>query len=113
MKRRVVITGLGAITPVGNNVNDFWNSINGIDVITHFDTSDFKVKLAAEVKDFKAENYMDRKQAKRMDRFSQFAIAATKEALLDSKLDLENYDKDGIDDETIRVYTIIISSEMV
>ena len=97
MKRRVVITGLGAITPVGNNVNDFWNSIkegrNGIDVITHFDTSDFKVKLAAEVKDFKAENYMDRKQAKRMDRFSQFAIAVTKEALLDSKLDLENYDK--------------------
>ena len=100
MKRRVVITGLGAITPVGNNVNDFWNSIkegrNGIDVITHFDTSDFKVKLAAEVKDFKAENYMDRKQAKRMDRFSQFAIAATKEALLDSKLDLENYDKEKI-----------------
>ena len=100
MKRRVVITGLGAITPVGNNVNDFWNSIkegrNGIDVITHFDTSDFKVKLAAEVKDFKAENYMDRKQAKRMDRFSQFAIAATKEALLDSKLDLENYDKERI-----------------
>ena len=100
MKRRVVITGLGAITPVGNNVNDFWNSIkegrNGIDVITHFDTSDFKVKLAAEVKDFKAENYMDRKQAKRMDRSSQFAIAATKEALLDSKLDLENYDKERI-----------------
>lgn len=100
MKRRVVITGLGAITPVGNSVNDFWNSIkegrNGIDVITHFDTSNFKVKLAAEVKDFKPENYMDRKQAKRMDRFSQFAIAATKEALLDSKLDLENYDKEKI-----------------
>ena len=55
-----------------------------------------QVKLAAEVKDFKAENYMDRKQAKRMDRFSQFAIAATKEALLDSKLDLENYDKERI-----------------
>lgn len=100
MKRRVVITGLGAITPVGNNVNDFWNSIkegvNGIDKITHFDTTDFKVKLAAEVKDFKAEDFMDRKQAKRMDRFSQFAMAATKEAMEDSKIDLDNYDRERV-----------------
>lgn len=100
MKRRVVITGMGAITPVGNNVHDFWNSIregrNGIDKITHFDTTDFKVKLAAEVKDFKPEDYMDRKQAKRMDRFSQLAMAATKEAITDSKIDLESYDRERI-----------------
>jgi len=97
MKRRVVVTGMGAITPVGNNVEDFWGSLkegkNGIDFIKSFDTENFKAKLAAEVKDFKPEDYLDRKEAKRMDRFCQFAIAASKEAIKDSNIDLESIDK--------------------
>jgi 3-oxoacyl-[acyl-carrier-protein] synthase II len=99
MGRRVVVTGLGAITPVGNDVNTFWNSIQngkcGIDFIKAFDTENYKTKLAAEVKDFVPENYIDRKEAKRMDRFCQFAMAAAKEAVEDSKLDLEKIDKDN------------------
>ncbi|MFA6939442.1 MAG: beta-ketoacyl-ACP synthase II [Clostridiaceae bacterium] len=97
MKRRVVVTGMGAITPVGNNVEDFWASLkegkNGIDFIKSFDTKNFKAKLAAEVKDFKPEDYLDRKEAKRMDRFCQFAIAASKQAIKDSNIDLESIDK--------------------
>ena len=91
MERRVVITGLGAITPVGNNVQEFWKGIKegkcGIDEITLFDTTNFKVKLAAEVKGYNPEEYFDRRAAKRLDRFSQFAIVAAKEAWNDSKLD--------------------------
>lgn len=98
--KRVVITGMGAITPVGNNVKDFWSSIKngkcGIDFIKAFDASDYKAKLAAEVKDFKPEDYLDRKQARRMDRFCQFAMVAAKEAIEDSKLDLENMDKERL-----------------
>ena len=93
MERRVVITGLGAITPVGNNVQEFWKGIKegkcGIDEITLFDTTNFKVKLAAEVKGYNPEEYFDRRAAKRLDRFSQFAIVAAKEAWNDSKLDKE------------------------
>lgn len=96
MSRRVVITGLGAITPVGLNVNDFWNAIKGgqigFDAIKAFDTADYKVKIAAEVKDFDAKNYMDFKQAKRMERFCQFAVAAAKEAIEDSGLDMTKED---------------------
>lgn len=96
MKRRVVITGLGAITPIGLNVKEFWDSCKegkcGIAPITYFDTIDYKAKLAAEVKDFSATNYMDAKAAKRMEAFSQFAVAASKEALEDSGLNLENED---------------------
>jgi len=97
LSRRVVITGLGAITPVGNDVETFWNNIksgvSGIGFITRFDTSEFKVKIAAEVKDFDPLVYMDRKEAKRMDVFSQFAIASAVQAVEDSKLDLETIDK--------------------
>lgn len=102
MNRRVVITGMGAITPVGNDVETFWKSISngevGIGEITEFDTTDFKAKLAAEVKDFKPEEYMDRKEAKRMDRFCQFALAASTEAVKDSKLEFEkeNMDRVGV-----------------
>ena len=75
MKRRVVITGLGAVTPIRNTVETFWDNIKreqiGISEITRFDTSDYKVKLAAEVKDFKATDYMDAKAARRMELFSQ------------------------------------------
>ena len=102
MERRVVITGLGAITPIGNNTEDFWKGIKegkcGIDEITHFDTTNFKVKLAAEVKGYNPEEYFDRKAAKRLDTFSQFAIIAAKEAWEDSKLDkeTENMERVGV-----------------
>ena len=96
MKRRVVITGLGAITPIGLNVSDFWNSckegVCGIEPISYFDTSDFKAKLAAELKGFDAKNFMDAKQAKRMEAFSQYAVAAAKEALEDAEIDMEKED---------------------
>lgn len=95
-KRRVVVTGLGAITPIGIGAEAFWNALKagtvGIDHITQFDTEKFKVKLAAEVKDFKATDFMDMKSARRMERFSQFAVAAAKEALTDSGLDLAGED---------------------
>ena len=93
MKRRVVITGMGAVTPIGNTIEEFWNGIKqekiGIDTITKFDCTDYKVKLAAEVKNFVAKERMDFKSAKRMATFSQFAVAAAKEAFEDSKLDME------------------------
>lgn len=95
-KRRVVVTGLGAVTPIGNNVSDFWNSIKegktGIGPITKFDTSEYKVKIAAEVKDFVARDHMDFKAAKRMEPFSQYAVAAAKEACKDSGLDMSQED---------------------
>lgn len=95
-ERRVVVTGIGAITPIGNNVEEFWKGIKngtcGIDEITSFDTTDFKVKLAGEVKNFNPEEYLDRRTAKRMDRFSQLAIVASREALKDSGITSENTD---------------------
>lgn len=96
MKRKVVVTGLGAVTPIGNTVEDFWAGIKegkvGIGPITKFDTSDYKVKIAAEVKDFVAKERMDFKAAKRMEAFSQYAVAASKEAYEDSGLDIEKED---------------------
>ena len=93
MERRVVITGLGAITPIGNNVEEFWKGIKegkcGIDEITAFDTTGYKVHLAGEIKGYKAEDYFDRREAKRMDKFSQYAIIAAREAWKDSGLDKE------------------------
>ena len=96
MKRRVVVTGLGAVTPIGNNVDEFWKSVKegkcGIGPITRFDTSEYKVHLAAEVKDFNAKEYLDFKTAKRMGRFSHYAIAASREAFADAGLDMANED---------------------
>ena len=96
MKNRVVVTGMGAITPIGNGVDSFWNGLKemrvGIGQITCFDTTDYKVKLAAEVKDFDAKEYMDLKASKRMERFSQFAVAAAREALEDSGIVMERED---------------------
>ena len=90
MERRVVVTGLGAVTPIGNNVEEFWKGIKeskcGVDEITLFDTSKFKVKLAAEVKNFNVEDHFDRKAAKRLDRFSHFALVAARELMKDSKI---------------------------
>lgn len=96
MKRRVVITGMGAVTPIGNTVEDFWNNVKkgtvGIGPITKFDTSDYKVHLAAEVKDFKATDHMDPKSARRMEDFSRYAVAAAKEAFAQSGLNMEQED---------------------
>lgn len=97
MERRVVITGIGAITPIGKNVKEFWEEIKngtcGIDNITLFDTSNNKVKLAGEVKNYNPEDYFDKKVARRMDRYSQFAMIASKEALEDSQIDMSKEDK--------------------
>lgn len=96
MSRRVVVTGMGAITPIGNNVESFWKGLKekklGFGPITQFDTTEYKAKLAAEVKDFDPKDYMDPKAAKRMERFVQLAVAATKEALEMSGLDVEKED---------------------
>lgn len=96
MERRVVITGLGAITPIGNNVEEFWNGIKtnkcGIAEITEFDTENYKVKLAGEVKNYNPEEYFDKRSSKRLDKFSQFAIIASKEAMKDSGITSENTD---------------------
>lgn len=93
MKRRVVVTGMGAITPIGNSVEEFWRGIKagkvGIGPITKFDTAEYKVKNAAEVKNFSAKDYMDVKTAKRMEPFSQYAVAAAKEAAADAGIEIE------------------------
>ena len=102
MERRVVITGLGAVTPIGNNVNETWNGIKerkcGIDEITLFDTTNFKTKLAAEIKDYDPLKYFETKQAKRLDRSSQLAIIAAREAVKMSGITKENtnFDRVGI-----------------
>lgn len=100
MTNRVVITGLGAITPIGIGKDAFWESLiagkSGVGPITHFDTTDFKVKIAAEVKDFNVADYIDKKEAKRMDRYTHFAIAASKLAIEDAKLDLDKEDKERV-----------------
>lgn len=96
MKRRVVVTGLGAVTPIGNSADEFWAAVKrgtvGIGEITKFDTTNYKVKLAAEVKGFDAGERMDAKSARRMEAFSQYAVAAAKEALEDAGLDMEKED---------------------
>lgn len=98
MVHRVVITGLGAVTPIGNNAKEFFDNVKagrcGIDFITDFDTDRFAVKLAAQVKDFDPKPYMDPKEIRRTDRFSQFAIAASAQALKDSDIDLDSLDRD-------------------
>mgnify|MGYP003586815594 FL=1 len=100
MKKRVVITGLGAITPVGNTAADFWQALlagkSGIGPITRFDAAEYDAKIAGEVKGFEPTAFIDKKEARRMDRFTQFAIAAAKMALDDSGIDLEKADKSRI-----------------
>ena len=101
-KKRVVITGLGALTPIGNNVSDYWSNlikgVSGADHITRFDASLFKTQFACEVKGFDPESIMSRKEARKLDLFSIFAMATAKEAMEDSKLDLEkiNLDRAGV-----------------
>lgn len=94
--RRVVVTGMGAITPIGNSVEEFWNGIKegktGFGPITYFDTADYRCKLAAEVKDFDPTQYMDKKAARRMEQFCQFAVAAAGQAIADAGLNMEQED---------------------
>ena len=94
--RRVVITGMGAITPIGNSVEEFWNGIKegktGFGSITYFDTADYRCKLAAEVKDFDPAQYMDKKSVRRMEQFCQFAVAAAGQAIADAGLIMEQED---------------------
>ena len=96
MKKRVVVTGLGAVTPIGNSVEEFWAGIRagktGFGPITYFDTGAYRCKLAAEVKDFDAAQYMDKKAARRMEQFCRFAVAAAGEAIADAGLVLEEED---------------------
>lgn len=98
MDRRVVITGMGALTPLGNNLETFWNGIKdgkcGIDFIKTFDVSNFKAKVAGELKDFNIEDYMDKKEAKRMDKYCQYAMVAAEEAVKNSNLDIESLNKE-------------------
>ena len=96
MKRRVVITGLGAVTPIGNNIEEMWEGVKtnrcGIDFIKGYDTSSQKVKLAGEVKDLVVEDFIDKKSARKMDRFTQLAVIASKEAMKDSNLQVDEID---------------------
>lgn len=100
--RRVVITGLGAISPVGNSIPELWqnivNGVSGAGPITHFDPSLFKTQFACEVKGFNVEEYIDRKEARKMDLYTQYAVAAAKQAVSDANIDVEkeNLDKIGV-----------------
>lgn len=98
--KRVVVTGIGAITPLGNNVEESWENlkkgVSGAAPITHFDASQFKTQFACEVKGFNAQDYIDRKEVRKMDIYTQYAIAAAKMAIDDSGMDLETIDKNEI-----------------
>ena len=100
--KRVVVTGLGALTPIGNNVTDYWanllSGLSGAAPITHFDASNFKTRFACEVKNFNATDYIDRKEARKQDPYTQYAIVATSEAMQDSNIDLAtiNLDRAGV-----------------
>ena len=95
-KRRVVITGMGIISPIGSTLDSYWQALksgtSGIDFITHFDTTDFETKFAGCVENFDETNYIDRKEARRMDRFTHFSVSAAKLALEDAGLDIEKVD---------------------
>ncbi|NNK82656.1 MAG: beta-ketoacyl-ACP synthase II [Flavobacteriaceae bacterium] len=95
--KRVVVTGLGALTPIGNTIDEFWESLingkSGAAPITYFDTEKFKTKFACELKNFNATDFLDRKEARKMDRFAQYAMVASDEAIVDSNLDLDSINK--------------------
>ncbi|MGN0149972.1 MAG: beta-ketoacyl-ACP synthase II [Clostridia bacterium] len=94
--RRVVVTGLGAVTPIGNNTAEFWKAIKegvcGIDKVTHFDASEFKTQIAGEVKNFEVTDFIEKKEARKMDRYTQLAMVAASEAVVNSGLDMEKED---------------------
>ncbi|WP_310594014.1 beta-ketoacyl-ACP synthase II [Flavobacterium sp.] len=96
--RRVVVTGLGALTPIGNNIQEYWdgliNGVSGAAPITYFDASKFKTQFACELKNFNVEDFIDRKEARKMDRYAQYAVVSSTEAMNDANFDLEKLDKD-------------------
>ena len=96
--RRVVVTGLGALTPIGNNIQEYWdgliNGVSGAAPITYFDASKFKTQFACELKNFNVEEFIDRKEARKMDRYAQYAVVSSTEAMNDANFDLEKLDKD-------------------
>jgi len=98
--RRVVVTGLGAITPIGNNIPEYWNGlkngVSGSDLITHFNAEKFKTKFACEVKNFDPTEHFDRKELRKLDPFTQYALVSVREAIKDSSIDLESIDKDRV-----------------
>ena len=98
--KRVVVTGLGAITPIGNTVQDFWdglvNGVSGAGDITHFDAKLFKTRFACEVKGFNATDYIDRKEARKMDLYTQFAVAVAKQAVADAGIDVDTVDRNRV-----------------
>ena len=100
--RRVVVTGIGALTPIGNNLQDYWsalvNGVSGSATITHFDATNFKTQFACEVKGFEVTDFIRNKEARKLDKFSQYAMVVADEAIKDSKLDIEsiNPDRAGI-----------------
>ena len=98
--KRVVVTGLGALTPVGNTVSEYWDGLvsgkSGANNITYFDASKFKTQFACELKGFDPQNFMDRKLARKMDRFAQYAIVSSDEAIVDARLIEDDVDKDRI-----------------
>jgi 3-oxoacyl-[acyl-carrier-protein] synthase II len=98
--RRVVVTGLGALTPIGNNIEEFWNGlINGVSgaaPITYYDASKFRTKFACEVKNFNVEDFIDRKEARKMDRYAQYAMVASDEAIKDAGFDFDTLDRDRV-----------------
>jgi len=95
--KRVVVTGLGALTPIGNNINEYWNALingkSGCAPITHFDAENFKTKFACELKNYNPTDYFDRKEARKLDKFAQYAIVASEEAIKDASIDLDKVDK--------------------
>ena len=103
--KRVVVTGLGALTPVGNTVPEFWenlvNGVSGAGPITHFDASKFKTQFACEVKNFNATDFIDRKEARKMDLYTQYAITAAKEAVTDAGIDVEKEDLNRISFQSV------------
>ena len=100
MPRRVVITGMGALTPIGNNLSEFWQGLkqgkSGAAPITYFDASKFKTQFACELKNFNPLDFFERKDIRKYDRFTQYALVSTDEAIIDSGLDLKNIDTDQV-----------------
>jgi 3-oxoacyl-[acyl-carrier-protein] synthase II len=96
--KRVVVTGLGALTPIGNNVQEYWNAlisgVSGAAPITYFDASKFKTQFACELKNFNVEDFIDRKEARKMDRYAQYAMVSSDEAIKDANFNFEKLDKD-------------------
>src|SRR5688572_576986 len=98
--KRVVVTGMGAISPLGNSVDEFWNTLiagkSGVGLITKFDTTNFKTKFAAEVKNFQAANYFEKNEARKYDLFTQYAVAAADEAIQSAGIDFEKLNRNKI-----------------